>query len=347
MLQRIEGRWIAEEVGDADQQVLQQRIELLRLLAQTLDEIGHLVDLQHLHAPLHPARHGLVLVAAEVVAGARAQQRADLRQMVGRLGANAIRALAAVDAGQVPEIVVELGRDLVQRQHEVDHAAAHGAAHHAVIFGAILRHRESALFLDGAQAERAVAAGARQDDAGGAFAVRLGERYEKAVDRRALEALLERRADLQAVVEDRQRRVGRYHIDVVGLDGGLVGDLDDWNLGHPREKGGEHALAVGIEVLDHDISQARARLEQRDKRLERADAACGCADADDRYRRSIARRFRLVPPSSVRFHVRRCFPVPGPLSPPHRARFAAAQQLPHDLDLVLVVVRRGLLFCMR
>ena len=88
---------IAEEVGDADQQVLQQRIELLRLRAQALDEVGHLVDLQHLHAPLHPPRHRLVLVAAEIVAGARAQQRADLRQMVGRLRTHAVRTLAAVD----------------------------------------------------------------------------------------------------------------------------------------------------------------------------------------------------------------------------------------------------------
>ena len=96
--QRLESLRIAEEVGDADQEVLQQRVEFPRLLAQALDEVGHLVDLQHLHAPLHPARHGLVLVAAEIVAGARAQQRADLRQMVGRLGAHAVRTLAAVDA---------------------------------------------------------------------------------------------------------------------------------------------------------------------------------------------------------------------------------------------------------
>src|SRR5207237_2981745 len=88
----------------------------------------------------------------------------------------------------VLKVLSDLGRDLADRQHEVDHSGAHGAAHHAVVFGALLGDGKAARLLDGAQPERAVAAGARQDDSGRALAACLGQRLEEAVDRCALAA---------------------------------------------------------------------------------------------------------------------------------------------------------------
>src|SRR5262249_51675334 len=107
LLQRLERLRIPEEGLDADQQVLELGIELLRILAQPLDEVRLLVDLQHLHAPLHAPRDGLVLVAAEIMPGAGAQQRRDLGQMVGRFRPDPVRPLAPVDIREMPEVLAE------------------------------------------------------------------------------------------------------------------------------------------------------------------------------------------------------------------------------------------------
>ncbi len=75
--QRLERFGIAEELGDADEQLAEQQIGLVRSLSQALDVGGDGIDLQHLHAPLDAADQGILLVAGEVVADAAAQQGAD------------------------------------------------------------------------------------------------------------------------------------------------------------------------------------------------------------------------------------------------------------------------------
>ena len=52
-------------------------VDLLRVLPQALDVGVEVGELQHLHAALHPAQEGLLLVAAEVVADLVAQDGAD------------------------------------------------------------------------------------------------------------------------------------------------------------------------------------------------------------------------------------------------------------------------------
>ena len=129
-------------------------------------------------------------------------------------------------------------RDVVDRQDEVDHAGAHGAAHHAVVLGALLGDGQPALLLDRAQAERAVAARAGEDEARRALALGTGERLEEGVDRRALPAALRRhRPEPEMVVLDGQRLVGRDDIDAVGLDLDAVARLDHRQLGAAIEQG--------------------------------------------------------------------------------------------------------------
>ena len=61
------GIGVAEEIGDADQQVAKQGADLTRFLSQPLDVIFEAYCLHHLHAALHPALKGGVLVGTEIV----------------------------------------------------------------------------------------------------------------------------------------------------------------------------------------------------------------------------------------------------------------------------------------
>src|SRR5262250_3351624 len=102
--------------------------------------------------------------------------------MIGRLRADPVRTLAAVDLREVLEILAQLVGDLLGRRDEVHQAGADGAAHHAVILGPLLGDGEAAMLLDRPQAECAVAAGAGQDYASRVLALGLGEGEEEAVD---------------------------------------------------------------------------------------------------------------------------------------------------------------------
>jgi hypothetical protein len=208
------------------------------ILAQPLDEFRHLVDLQHLHAPLDPASDRPVLVAAEIVARPAAQQSRYLGQMIGGFRAHPVRPLAPVDLGEMPEILAELQRDFPSGGDEVHQAGGDGAAHHAVIFGALLGDRETAMLLDRPEPERAVAARAGQDHAGRVLALRLGQGEKEAVDGHAVAALRDRLGDPQSVSRDGQGRIGPDHIDMIGLDLGLAPYLHHRKPGDPRQQGG-------------------------------------------------------------------------------------------------------------
>ena len=78
--ERVEGVRVAEEIGDADQHVLQQRTGFAGMRAQDREvgrQVGHAVDL---HAAADAAQDGRALVVREVAAGARAQEREHLAQ---------------------------------------------------------------------------------------------------------------------------------------------------------------------------------------------------------------------------------------------------------------------------
>jgi hypothetical protein len=67
---------------------------------------------------------------------------------------------------------------LFDRHDVIDKAGGNGAVRHPahrVMIELGLRQRQPAIFLDGAQAERAIAAGAGQYDANGVFPLILGQ----------------------------------------------------------------------------------------------------------------------------------------------------------------------------
>ena len=90
--QRFKAFGIAEELGDADQQVLKQTVAFFRLFLQHPDVVFDGVDLQSLHPPLNtPGDRGL-FVLAKIVPAAFAQPDMDLHQMLADLLAERIEA---------------------------------------------------------------------------------------------------------------------------------------------------------------------------------------------------------------------------------------------------------------
>lgn len=78
--ERLERLRIAEEVGDADQQVFQQRGGFVEVGTQKTAVLGQVPQARDLESPLDAAQHRRRLVVLEVVAGALAQQAHDLGQ---------------------------------------------------------------------------------------------------------------------------------------------------------------------------------------------------------------------------------------------------------------------------
>ena len=82
----------------------------------------------------------------------------------------------------------EFGGDSQRRQYEVDEASIDGRARHGIepCGGGILRERDARFGFDRLETERAVAAGARQDDAERERSAVFGERTQEVVDRKPL-----------------------------------------------------------------------------------------------------------------------------------------------------------------
>jgi hypothetical protein len=97
--QHLECLLVAEEIGDPDQQVIEQQPHFPVVLPQPVNESPHIVDLQHMHTPLYTMRDGAVLVVAEIMSGVDAQQRRDLMQMVGRIRMGGLPPFLAAHAG--------------------------------------------------------------------------------------------------------------------------------------------------------------------------------------------------------------------------------------------------------
>jgi len=63
LFEHLERGGIAEEVGDADQQVAKQRLELLRVVARQAQVVLGLRDLVQRHAPLYaPQQRGFFVL---------------------------------------------------------------------------------------------------------------------------------------------------------------------------------------------------------------------------------------------------------------------------------------------
>ncbi|MGC4120345.1 MAG: hypothetical protein QM765_38340 [Myxococcales bacterium] len=281
-LQVLPGRRVAEEAGDADEQLLEQQVDLAGVVAQEAHVVGDGVDLVQAHAPLDAAVEGALLVEREVVAGLRAQQDEDLLQ-------GALRLLLERDLG-APEVrgVLAVGddpaRQLLDRGHHVGQVGVDGAAGHSVELGRGERLHEggAGLLLDGAQAQRAVGAHAREDDADGPLLLVFSQGAQEEVDGQVEPPRRDLRQQVQGAVEHRHVLVGRDDVDVIALDPLAVGGLLHGHLGRALQQLDQHPLVGRVQVLDDHERHAGAGGDVLEELLEGLQAAGGGAEAHDR-----------------------------------------------------------------
>ena len=151
---------VAEEFGDVNEQVMKERLDLGRILAQRRQIGAQRGGVGELHAAGDTAQERRALVAGKIVAGTRAHQGQDLRQRVllrrWPVGACQHGAQHNMDA---------LGRHQLRRQrrhrrHHVGDAGGNRALRHAGEFGFFRRldKHQAARLLDRLDAYGAVAA---------------------------------------------------------------------------------------------------------------------------------------------------------------------------------------------
>ena len=247
------------------------------------------IGLQILHAAKrHPARqpalHRRQLVLAEVDAGCVAHDHQDLIADVRVAGRRwALGGCHEGVAAQAHQLAGEVGN----RQRGVDDTGVDRVARHLAVPRRlrILREGDAVLGLDGPQTLRAVGRVSRKHDADRVAAAVRGERTEEAVDGQVRPSAFERaRREGQPAAVDRDVRVGRDHVDVVGLDGGAVRGLADRHRRGLGQRVAQEARVRGIEVLDEHERHAAVGGEVLEELGERVQPSRRGADADDRKR---------------------------------------------------------------
>ena len=146
----------------------------------------------------------------------------------------------------------------------------------------VLRERDAAGGLDLADAQRAVRARARQNDADRGRPLDRRERAQEMIDRVMRAPIVGTRRHGEHTVGDRDAGVGLNDVDVVRRDLGAVGGIDDRHRGVRLQQLGQTTLMFGIEVLDDHQRQARSRWQRVEEMREGTEASGRGTDADDR-----------------------------------------------------------------
>lgn len=155
--------------------------------------------------------------------------------------------------------------DLARRLDEIHEPGADGRDRHAVVAGGLrlLHHADAAVLLDRPQAGGAVGARARQDHAGSVRLLIDREREEEVVDGPAQPARLHELGEFEHALLDREPAAGGDDVDGVALDVLASLALQHVQIGMPIQELRQHALVIGIEVLDDDEGHAGRRLGAR------------------------------------------------------------------------------------
>ena len=274
-----EGLRVAKEPRHVDQQLLEQHHEFGGVLLQVAHIDLGVVNVVLRHAPLDAPANGALLVLREIVPRGRAQQRQDAVHAAAGSGGQRqfLQHSQLAHAGQ------QGLRHLVRRQDLRDVAGLDRARGHAVELGLgrLLHQRDAAGSVDGARPERAVGAGAREDDAHGILALVFGERAQEGVDRHALPARLLGNAQLQPAVEDSHVAIRRDDVDMVRLHQHLVHRFQYRHGGAALQDLRQDAGVAGVQMRHQHEGHAAVGGRVLEELLERLQPAGRGAQADD------------------------------------------------------------------
>jgi hypothetical protein len=121
-LERLKGCRIAKEIGNADQEVSKQCMDLIRLSLQPVGIVLQISRLDHLHAALNAALEAALLVFTEIVPGAAAQQTVNLGQSVTWF--------FGVEGAPIADISDDPLGNILDRELQINKARSHRARWH-------------------------------------------------------------------------------------------------------------------------------------------------------------------------------------------------------------------------
>ena len=151
---------VAEELGDMDEHVVVEGVDLGAVLAQAEEVIGQRLQVEQLHAAGDAAQEGRFLIAAKVVPRAHAQLGQDLEEGLPVALGEVLWFRRQREGGLRAFRRHQLGGQLGDGGDDVHQPGGDGAFGHAVVLGFVRRldQQEAAVLLDRAHADGAVAA---------------------------------------------------------------------------------------------------------------------------------------------------------------------------------------------
>jgi hypothetical protein len=287
---------IAEETRHGDEEVAEERLDLVGVLAQVGEVVVDRRAVLQLHAPHEPPHDGGALVAREVVARARSQELEQALQRELAVFVDGEARVRRADQGKellaVTCEVCEPRRELLHREDDIRHARRDHGPRHGIVQGflGVLHEDHAAGLLHGARAEGTVRAAAGQDH-DEAIAV-LGERAEEDVDGRALTARLGERHGRDRARRELELVARRDQVDTVGPQ--RMPRMLECHDRHRRalcEYRRQLALVRRRQMQHDDVCQAKIGRQCMEEVAQRLDTAGRGADADrrdSRRRRPLA-----------------------------------------------------------
>jgi len=159
-LERLERLLVTEKGRYRNEQVPQEGLRLIGVVAQQVVVGVRIVGPGDLHAAREPAQNGRALVLREVMPGPNAHMGEDApQQLLIEMAHLSVRVLFMDQLSQTP-------RELAHRQDEIRNPRRDCAAGHRGIFSlvGVLHQDDAAGFLDRSHPDRAIGPGAGQND---------------------------------------------------------------------------------------------------------------------------------------------------------------------------------------
>ena len=178
----------------------------------------------------------------------------------------------------------QFGRYQLRWKHAVDAARLDCILRHAGDASRIgrLGKSDSARMLNRLDTDRAVRVRAGQDDPHSARSAVTRQRLEERVHRHMRLPALGAGVEMNVAVHDRERHIGRNHIDVISRGLYTLASLEHPQLRFTSQDLWQKTLMTTIEVRNDNERGAQARGQSLEEVAKRFQAACGGTDADER-----------------------------------------------------------------